>query len=186
MILKGRKVVLRAIEKDDLEFLRMLTNDPEIEKMVKGYSFPVSRTRQEAWFEEFEKQSDPLRWIIEMPDKTVVGTITLGDFDWKNRVAHLTGIKLALDRIKEGGIAVDAMMVVIKYAFDELNLNRLEGGYIEYNKQSMALNRMVGFVDEGRLRQAVYKNGNYHDYIITALIKEDYLSRKKHNEVDNA
>ena len=42
MILKGKKVTLRAVEESDIEMLRELINDPEIEKMTVGKSFPVS------------------------------------------------------------------------------------------------------------------------------------------------
>lgn len=179
MILKGRKVVLRAVEEKDLELLRELTNDPEIENMVVGYAYPVSEKQQEIWYEKHLKTDDPLRWMIDTEKDGTVGTVTLGGFDWKNRAAHLTGIKLKTELITDSGIAVDALYTVVKYGFDELNLNRIEGSYLDYNKQSMAMNRMVGFKDEGCFRQAVYKNGEYHDLIPTAILKEDYLKRRR-------
>ena len=51
MNLKGKKVFLRAIEKEDLEFLREMINDPEMEKNVGGWSFPISKYEQEKWYE---------------------------------------------------------------------------------------------------------------------------------------
>lgn len=46
MILKGEKVILRAIEREDQEFLKEMINDPELEKLVVGWSFPVSLEMQ--------------------------------------------------------------------------------------------------------------------------------------------
>lgn len=179
MILHGRKVILRAIEYEDLDLLRDLSNDPEIEFMVEGYAYPISKKHEEIWYEHYLEQKDPLRWMIETEKDGTVGMVTLGDFDWKNRVAHLTGIKLKTDKVTESGIAIDALNTVVGYGFDELNLNRIEGAYLAYNKQSMAMNRMVGFKDEGCFRKAVYKRGEYHDLIPTAILKEDYYKRRE-------
>ena len=51
MNLKGEKVFLRAIEKEDMEFLREMINNPELERNVVGWSFPISKYEQERWFE---------------------------------------------------------------------------------------------------------------------------------------
>ena len=50
MELVGKKVRLIAMEEEHLEMLRTLTNDPEFEKMVVGWSFPISKTDQIKWF----------------------------------------------------------------------------------------------------------------------------------------
>ena len=50
MILKGKKVILRAVEEEDLDMLRELSNDPEFEKMVIGWSFPISKKDEAEWF----------------------------------------------------------------------------------------------------------------------------------------
>lgn len=50
MELYGKKVVLRAVEEEDLEMLRELTNSPDFEKMIVGWSFPVSKKEQLEWF----------------------------------------------------------------------------------------------------------------------------------------
>lgn len=179
MILKGRKVTLRAIEKRDLELLVDLLNDPEIEHMVVGYAPPISYEQEERWYENNMNNTDPMRWIIETERDGSVGIVSMGDFDWKNRVAHTTGIKLKEDRVTESGIAIDAMMTMFGYGFDELNLNRIEGEYLEYNKSAAALNKMVGLVIEGIQRKAVYKRGEYHDLVLTAILKSDYENRKQ-------
>ena len=46
MKLVGKKVTLRAVEQEDLEMLRELTNDPDFERMAVGWSFPISKAQQ--------------------------------------------------------------------------------------------------------------------------------------------
>lgn len=51
---------------------------------------------------------------------------TLRDIDWKNRKAH-HGMKLANKERRGKGIGTDTVMAIMRYAFDELGLNRLDG-----------------------------------------------------------
>lgn len=175
MVLKGKKVTLRAIEESDLELLREMINDPEIGKMTVGSSLPVSKYEQQKWFETHGKSTNEMiRLIIETEKDGAVGMITLGGFDWVNRVAHTSGIKIMASKVTESGVAVDAVNTLLKYAFDELNLNRVESRILDYNKQSQALIEMLGYKHEGVLRQAVYKGGEYHDLIISSMLREEY------------
>lgn len=175
MILKGKKVTLRAVEESDLELLQFMINDPEIERMTVKGNFPVSKYEQRKWFEAYGKStSDLLRLIIETEKDGAVGMVTLGDFDWVNRVAHRSDIKMKTSIVTESGVALDALNTLLRYAFDELNLNRVEGRVIDYNEESIALQKLVGFEFEGVQRQAVYKNGSYHDVFLLSMLREDF------------
>ena len=175
MIIKGKKVILRAIEESDLEMLRDMINDPEIAKVTVGRSNPVSSYDQKKWFETSGRSTDNLiRLIIETEKDGAVGMVSLGDFDWVNRVAHRSGIKIMASRITDSGIALDAMTTLLKYAFDELNLNRVEGKVLDSNEQSIALQKLIGFEFEGVQRQAVYKGGQYHDLYLLSMLNEDF------------
>ena len=182
MNLIGRKVTLRAIEERDLEFLQNLLNNPDTSSTVVGTSFPVSYIHQEHWFNKIVDDDKTLRLIIETEKDGVVGTIIMGDFDWISRVAHKTGIKLDVTKVTESGIALDAMVTLFDYAFYELNLNRIEGSVMADNKQAMAMNKLLGYTIEGTLRQAVYRNGVYHDVHLLGMLKEDYEKRHHRKE----
>ncbi len=178
MVLRGRKVTLRAIEESDLELLKELLNDPEIESTVVGRSFPVSSYQQKKWFEKNGGSTDELlRLIIETEKDGAVGMVCLGEFDWINRVAHRSDIKILSSKVTDSGIAIDAMITLLGYGFVELNLNRIEGSAFTYNKRADALNKYLGFEVEGIKRQAVYKNGKYRDLYMLAILKEDFLKR---------
>lgn len=174
MELRGKKVVLRAVEREDLEMLRELTNDPEFEKMVVGWSFPISKKDQEEWYDNCKNGLSNLRYTIVTEEDGPVGMIGLKNIDWKNGVASGGGMRIARKEIRTRGLATDAWMTLMKYAFNELRLNRINGSALAYNKASLRVCEKVGFKVEGTQRQAVYKNGEYIDLIIMGCLRSDY------------
>ena len=82
MILKGEKVILRAIEREDQEFLKEMINNPELEKLVVGWSFPVSLEMQMQWYEKQRNDLQNLKYIIEA-DGQKIGLAILKNIDWK-------------------------------------------------------------------------------------------------------
>lgn len=174
MELHGKKVILRAVEEEDLEMLRELSNDPEFEKMVVGWSFPISKKDQAAWFANCKNGSDRLRYTITTAEDGPVGMIGLRDIDWKNGVASGLGMRVAKKEIRTRGLATDAWMTLMRYAFEELRLNRINGSALEYNKPSLRVCEKVGFKVEGVQRQAVFKNGAFHNLVLLGCLRSDY------------
>ena len=188
MELKGKKVVLRAVEEEDLEMLRELTNSTDYERMIVGWSFPISKKDQQEWFSKCRNGLERLRYTIVTEKDGPVGMIGLRDIDWKNGSATGLGMRIAKKEIRTRGLATDAWMTLMKYCFEELRLNRVNGSALDYNIASQRVCEKVGFKEEGRQRKAVYKNGAYHDLILYGCLKSDYeeLVRKNHywDEVD--
>lgn len=104
------------------------------------------------------------------------GYYTNWDFD-KNLVD--TYIKacndLPVDYL-EVGYAVDTVMAIMKYAFEELGLNRLDGSMIEYNVASLKMYiGKCGWKEEGRQRNWYFRKNQYWDRIMVGITKEDYF-----------
>lgn len=178
MNIYGEKVMLRAMEPEDMEMLREIINDPEIEQMVVGWSFPVSRYAQQKWYEQAVNDPNNQRYIIETLDThEAIGLVTMTNIDWKNRCAT-TGFKLKKDAPKRKGYATDAMMALSWYAFEQLGLNRTEGSRIVYNEASAGTAEKTGGRVEGVRRQAIYKNGQYYDELYVGRLREDYFEAK--------
>ena len=181
MNIKGKVVTLRAMEETDQRLLMEMVNDPEIEKMVGGYSFPVSSIQQKKWFESNINSQNHLRLIIETEEDGAIGFANIVDIDWKNRSAF-HGIKIANKKFRSRGIGTDTVMAVMKYAFEELQLNRLDGTIIKYNEPSRKLYcDKCGWVVEGTKRKSVFKQNDYHDELIVAILKEEYEQLIKQN-----
>lgn len=174
MELYGNKVILRAVDEEDLEMLRQLSNSPDFEHMVVGWALPISKRDQKEWFEKAKNDFSTIRYTIETEEDGAVGMIGLKDIDWKNGVASGLGMRIAKKEIRTRGLATDAWMTLLRYAFEELRLNRVNGSALAYNKASLRVCEKVGFVVEGVQRQTVYKNGTYHDLVMLGCLRSDY------------
>lgn len=177
----GNNIYLRPMELSDMREYQTMLNDETISYSVVGWSFPVSMDEQESWFHRVASDDKNRRFTIVLRNNDVaVGMVTLSSIDWHNRSAT-HGIKLLPDCPKRKGIGTDAVITLMKYAFEEVNLNRLNGSWIEYNVFSQGLYRKCGWHIEGKKNEAIYRNGEYHNLIIAGVTKKDYLEMKKKN-----
>lgn len=177
MNILGNKVVLRALELKDMPFLYEMINDPEMERMVVGWSFPTSEKQQIDWYNRIINDTKNFRFAVDYEGK-FVGISTLGNIDWKNRSAH-HGIKLHNSAPKGVGIGTDVVYATMKYAFEELQLHRLYSSILDYNIASQKLYEKCGWKIEGCYRQNVFKNNAYHDEWPTAILRDEYFEWKK-------
>lgn len=171
MNLKGQKVLLRAIEKEDLPLLQNMINDDELERMVVGWSLPVSSTQQEQWFEDIAADNNKVRFSVEL-EKEFIGTVILENIDWKNRNLE---ISIKLFKSKKEGLGTDTIKTILKFTFEELNMNKIEANILDYNIASIKTFEKCGFKLDGRKRQAVYKNGKYNDVLNYSILKDEYI-----------
>jgi len=176
MNILGKKVILRAVEEKDLEKLRIMANDSELERLAGGNAFPISMIEQQKWVDKVKNDPNNIYLIIETEEEETVGMATIINIDWRNRRAY-HGIKIGNSENRIRGIGTDTVMAVMRYAFDELQLNRLDGSIIDYNIPSEKLYcEKCGWKQEGIQRQYIFKNGKYHDLKIVGILKEEYYT----------
>ena len=180
MNIYGKKVLLRAIEEKDCEFITEMFNDPEIENLVVGWAFPVSIYSQKEWLKQHYNDANDKRFVIETMEGEAVGIAVLNKIDWKNRRAN-HGIKIANRDFRGKGIGTDTVMAVMRYAFEELNLVRLDSAWFPDHEASRALYSKCGWKEEGLRRKYVFKHGSYRDLYITGVLAEDYYELIRNN-----
>lgn len=175
MELEFGHVKLRAVKESDCELLRILMNSPAVETMTLGWHHPVSHAMQEKWILSYADSDTRMRWMIELANGTTLGMVTLTEIDWKNRTAVM-GIKTnPYEKQRMEGDTKDASYAVIKYAFGELGLHRIESCLLKYNTFSRKLNESLGFQLEGVFRSKIYKNNKWHDVCCYAMLKDEYV-----------
>ena len=113
------------------------------------------------------------RFVIETPDDGAVGIATLTSIDWKNRTAT-HGIKLANKEKRTKGIGTDTVMALMRYAFEELGLHRLDGSWFDENIASKSLYKKCGWKEEGVKRECVFKHGKWRNLTIVGALESDY------------
>lgn len=171
MNILGNNIIFRALQEDDNKNLFTLLNDPDTEKMIGGFSFPISYEHQLNWFKSLPESNTILRCAIvskQEPQK-FMGTIILTDIDYKNGTAE---IHIKLTKNERGkGYGTDAVNTMVRYAFDELRLNCIYSQVLEYNKTSQNLFEKCNFQQEGLLKNRVYKNGKYISIYSYSILK---------------
>jgi RimJ/RimL family protein N-acetyltransferase len=174
MNIKGKLVTIRAIEKNDLSRLHAFANDEDTQQGIGELHFPSSANFHEKWFESMDGDHKNLRLAIDAPEFGIVGITSLINIDSRNRRAW-HGLMIGDARCRGKGIGLDAIMTTMKFAFDELNLNRLDGSMLETNRASIRLYcEKLGWTQEGIRRSYYYRDGKYFDQVVVGILKEDY------------
>lgn len=177
MSVPGKVVSLRAVEEADLPLLHQWANDESLWRLLGGWRFPSSFESARAWFSSLQSDQTNHRWAIEAIETgELIGTANLTGLDWKNRHAH-HGMMLGPLDMRGKGYGRDTVMAVMRYAFDELGLERLDGDIIEFNEASHRLYvGKCGWQEEGRQRRWHYREGRFWDRIIVGVTREDYAA----------
>jgi RimJ/RimL family protein N-acetyltransferase len=175
MNIHGKMVALKAIENQDLSLLNKWGNDPEIQNWLGGWHFPTNTNDIQKWQASLSVNSLNQRFSIYSDELGLIGTANLVEIDWKNRNAF-HGMLLGDKEIRGKGYAVDTVMAIMRYAFEELGLNRLDGSIIEYNIASIKMYiGKCGWQEEGRQRNWYFRKNRYWDRIIVGVTREDYF-----------
>ncbi len=181
MYLKNGFILLRAIEEKDAQLLWKLINDPTIEHYTLGGNYPVGEHEQRQWIANYHNSDRLIRFIVEVEGGAAIGMVMLTGIDWKNRSAHI-GYKCDLnspDR-RKGDMKL-AVSALLDYAFNELNLHRIEAEMLEYNTASQNMARAMGMVQEGRRRRCVFRSGAYHDVLVMGLLEDEWRKKRRGN-----
>ncbi|MCR4900464.1 MAG: GNAT family N-acetyltransferase [Treponema sp.] len=181
MIIKYDDIILRAIEFEDLDLLREMINDPYIENMTGGGGLPVSKYQHEEWYKKIILNNDnQVRLIIDTEAFGAIGLVMLTDIDHKNGTAQFHSKIATKNNLRGKGYGTKATMALIKYAFEQMNLNCIYSVIIEHNEVSQHVKEKCGFKREAILRDRIYKNGKYNNLIVWSILKSEFF-QKFHN-----
>jgi RimJ/RimL family protein N-acetyltransferase len=172
MSIAGKIINLRAIERNDLPHLHTWANDEEIQYLLGAWHFPLNRENHSKWFNDLKCDDIHQRFIVETKNGEVIGMANLLNINWKDRNAF-HGMVLG-ENSRGKGYGTDTVLTIMKYAFYELGLNRLDGSIIEYNEPSKKL--YIGkcfWKIEGVQKKWYFRKGKFWDKIIVGIIKED-------------
>lgn len=171
--LKGKKLNLRAIEPEDLNFLYTIENN-ELFWEVSHTQTPFSRYVLKQYLENAHSdiyETKQLRLVIEEKEnKEPVGMIDLFDFNPQHKRAGI-GI-LIHPYYQNKGYASEALSLLINYSFSYLNLHQLYANITSDNKKSLALFKKHNFKKVGLKKDWILSNRKFKDEILFQLIKE--------------
>jgi len=176
-LMTGVRVRLRGLRDDDLPHLARWWQDPAAEALQMTWVNPPSETTARELFARWSTNQDTgVGFSIEtLPDgdspSRLIGHLTLFNVSAKNRLATFA---IGLGPADMGrGFGTDATRLAVRYGFREMGLHRIELHVLAYNERALAAYQRVGFVVEGRRRDAVFHDGRWHDEVLMAVLRSD-------------
>ena len=159
-----------ALWNRDSEFMRLLDAEPAYPPSVKKLTELIQKDQ--------EKDPPPfyLFAIRTLEGDKLVGYIGL-DGEAFPHGEIFVGIAIGEREAWGKGYGTDAMKVILRYAFQELNLRRVSLDSFEYNPRAIRSYEKAGFVHEGRAREFLYREGRRWDLIFMGILREEWLAR---------
>lgn len=175
--MEGKLVRLRAYDKSDLDALMKWVNDEEVTRFLGHLlTYPASRQQEEKFLESAAGGSpDHRTFAIETLAGEYLGGISLHNINWIDRQAQI-GIVIGDKSCWARGYGTDAMQVLLRLAFDKMNLHRVWLRVFTFNQRAIACYLKCGFKQEGLLRVDRFSGGRYHDTIVMAMLRSEYVA----------
>lgn len=173
----GRSVTLREYREEDFPEIRAWVNDPEVAQYLSDiFAAAQSETVTQKFFDRVTGSPEPNAfWFVISDTKTekYLGQIDLVDINWINRRGTL-GIVIPNPANRGRGIGREALSLLAHYAFSRLNLHKIELRVFDYNTRAIEMYKRVGFKEEGRLREHIFRAGCYHDTMEMGLLASEF------------
>ncbi len=179
-MIRGEKVGLREVRRSDVEHFLKWFNDPEVVQYLGQY-LPMTEMYEDKWLEGLpDRRERDVHFVItalngdtEIP----IGSIGLRGISNKDHTATF-GIAVGDKNYWNKGYGTEAARLMVGYGFEELNLNRISSSVFEFNERSRRMHLRVGFTEEGRQRDRIYRKGRYWDMILFGFLKEEWEIKK--------
>jgi RimJ/RimL family protein N-acetyltransferase len=175
-VIRGERLYLRSIERDDLERCYAWMNDEDL-RATLSQRYPVSLAREADWVERATRGQDPshlaLAICLVQGDRHI-GNCSLEHIDRENGTATL-GIFIGERDCRGEGLGEEAVRTLCLYGFEEMNLHKVRLDVHAGNDRALKTYERVGFRREGLLRQEAYRRGGYLDVIRMGLLREELL-----------
>ena len=158
----------------DAEFMRMYDIVP---------ARPMSAAMVKKQYEKLEKQVEEEKnqyyfAIRAQEDDRLIGKVLIQWIEWTNGNGVIRlGIGAAEDRRK--GYGMQALQMLLRFAFAELNLYRVTANAPEYNEAAIALFKKAGFTEEIRRRKALERDGQRWDMLGFGLLNDEWRNQAK-------
>lgn len=168
----GSPVYLRALEAQDLERLHRWHNDPALYATLAGTYRPVSVETERAWLAAASSGAPGAvnLAVCATDGGEHVGNAYLRDVDVVNRRAELH-VFLGDEARRGQGLGRAAVELLVGYAFDHLNLERVWLQVLASNAAALAVYERCGFAREGVLRRHVFNAGAWEDVVVMGRLR---------------
>lgn len=158
----------------DVPLLQRWFNDPQTRAHLERYK-PISEITERKFI---EKAADPAHGvtlgIVLKRGGRLIGACGLRNVRWKDRTAEF-GITIGEPSLRGRGLGTEATRLIVQFAFETLNLHRVQLGVLAHNAAGIRAYEKAGFVREGVQREHCFVGGRYVDHVVYGILARDYF-----------
>jgi RimJ/RimL family protein N-acetyltransferase len=170
----------REVEESDLPYLRLWRNMPE---MAAGWQSPESV--QTAYGQlEWYKSLGPWKQAYIVEDQSVVVGLLRFTLEPEKRRGALTGTDVAPNQQRKG-YGKRILRSGAEYILHDLGYHRVTAESLDLNEAAQKIIIAAGFTHEGTLRDYVWRNGEWRDWEIFALLESEWRANYEYQECNS-
>ena len=172
--LQGERIYLGTLEK---EHCKKLWDEFEYDfvHMAEELNIGHSIEKADEWFEQIKKEqgNSHIRLGVFLNNGIIIGDIALQDINLKNRSCSI-GMGMSKLEYRNKGYGKEALKLILEYGFNNFGLERITANTSEINVSAQKSLKKMGFVLEGKEREAIYFAGKKYDRYIYGLLVNEY------------
>jgi ribosomal-protein-alanine N-acetyltransferase len=171
------RVYLRSLETEDYKKTHEWRKDPGYREGVLSMKRYTSEETEQKWIQqaiESHERGEAIRLGVVLKDTDeLIGLVYLTEVNHVHKRAR-SGWWIGPPEYRGKGYMTEARRQLLQYAFNELDLRRIEARILEGNESSKRSAEKGGFTKEGVLRKYVYKNGQENDVGVYSILRSEY------------
>lgn len=168
----GKLVRLTAPKPGDVEVMAKWHEDAEY---LRNVDTDIAKIKSISQLEEEESRHSSSFYfrVRTIEDDQLIGFVVIHSVEWNNRSGMLA-IGIGDPTYRGKGYGTDTLQLILQYAFHELNLHRVGLDVIEYNEKGIRAYEKTGFKREGKMREAVWRDGKTYDRVIMGILRTEW------------
>ena len=153
----------------DSDYMRQLDSGPHLPSRAKKIKEAIEK-------EQSEDPNTIAFSVRTLADDRMIGFVAFDGINWQHGDTFVA-IGIGDPAYRGNGYGTDAMRVMLRYGFRELNLQRIQLDAFSYNERAIKSYLKAGFVEEGRQRGMLLRDGRRWDFIYMGILREEWLVR---------
>jgi RimJ/RimL family protein N-acetyltransferase len=176
--LTGKRIELRRHVPENYKLYGEWYGDKEIWRLTSWSPAPLSPPAVQSLFEDREHSPTDDSFAIHVTGEDApIGVVSLMNISEANASAELS-IIVGDPEDRHHGYGVEAIALLLDYAFGERKLNRVGLSVFEFNEDAIAAYDGLGFKEEGRLRRALKRDHAFHDAILMSVLAGEWRQKQ--------
>jgi RimJ/RimL family protein N-acetyltransferase len=153
----------------DSEYLRQLDSGPHLPNQAKKIREAIEKQQNE--------DSTTVEFSVRaLADDRLIGFVAFDGINWQHGDTFVA-IGIGDPAYRGNGYGTDAMQVMLRYGFVELDLYRIQLDAFSYNERAIKSYLKAGFVMEGRMRGMLLRDGRRWDFVYMSVLREEWRAQ---------